>query len=295
MKLAFYLLLFYVYINMVSCIQHHQIPLKIAVSKASGSENYEKYAKWLKQANSNIEIIDLYTMNFDSAVSVMNNVDGLLLTGGSDVHPKYYNRDSAANRCSTNVLRDSLEMEIIKQAVNLDLPILAICRGQQILNVAFQGSLIVDIAEDVPESKIIHQKKDEPAFHKISVKKNSLLYEITNEESGQVNSYHHQCVDSIGNSLTASSYTNDKLVESIEYKDYKNKPFLLGVQWHPELMKYSNPFSLKLAEEFIKFSNIFQEKRFKKTGVLNNTYSLTIDLTTILISTLVILLITYVF
>jgi putative glutamine amidotransferase len=224
--------------------------IKIAISKSSGSENYKRYGSWLKSADSSIEYVDLFHIPFDSAVKIMSVIDGLMLSGGPDVHPFYFNKTEDTARCSIDDKRDTLEFELIKIALKRKIPILAICRGEQILNVALGGSLIIDIPSDT-KSRIIHKADSGVPVHEISINKNSYLYKISNVEKTIVNSYHHQAVDKLADDFYVTGTTSDGIIESFEYKDWKNKPFLIAIQWHPERLNPEHPMSLPIAKEFI--------------------------------------------
>jgi len=237
--------------------------VKIALSKGKGSPSYEKYSLWLKSINENIECIDLYYLDFDSAMKILEDCDGLLLTGGPDVHPGRYDKLNDTSRCEIDELRDTLEFALIKRAFEKKIPVLGICRGQQILNVALGGSLIVDIPEDVGSDVIHRCDYPDSCFHKIKIMKNSLLHQLVNIDDGIVNTNHHQAIGRIANDLISTSFTEDGIIESVEWKDKANKPFLLAVQWHPERMDYKNPLSLAIGETFL--DNVFRNKYQKIT------------------------------
>ncbi len=232
--------------------------VKIALSKGKGSPAYEKYSQWLKSINQNIECIDLYHLDFDSAMKVLEDCDGLLLTGGPDVHPGRYDKQSDTSRCEIDEARDTLEFTLIKKAFKKKMPILGICRGQQILNIALGGSLIVDIPEDVGTNVVHRCDNPDSCFHKISIVKNSLLHHLVNIDEGVVNTNHHQAIDRIANDLISTSSSEDGIIESVEWKDKINKPFLLAVQWHPERLDYKNPLSLAIGEAFL--DNVLKNK-----------------------------------
>ena len=120
----------------------------IALSKASGSENYERYAKWLCSFDSRINCVDLINKTPNEAALMLEKCSGLVLTGGPDVNPAFYGKPKEYKRCELDKKRDTLEFALINKAIQLKLPILAICRGEQIINVAMGGSLIVDIPTD---------------------------------------------------------------------------------------------------------------------------------------------------
>lgn len=233
-------------------------PLIIALSKGAGSESYEKYESWLKSSNPNIECIDLFFIDRDEALEILEKADGVVLTGGPDVHPFHYGKDFDTIRCEIDLVRDTLEFDIIKIAKEKGIPMLGVCRGAQIINVALGGSLIVDIPEDT-DSEVIHQVEEGDAMHEIIIV-DSYLSKISGVRTANVNSNHHQAVDVLAKGLKASARAADGIVEAFEYKNQKND-FLIAVQWHPERMGSSDTLSMSIAKEFLHHSEKFREKK----------------------------------
>lgn len=221
----------------------------IAISKASTSANYEKYKEAILHYDKEIEVVDLWSMRYDSAVAILSEADGLLLSGGPDVHPGNFGRAGDTALCSIDLYRDTLEFELIKYAIKKEIPILGICRGLQILNVALGGSLIVDIPNEV-NKYTVHQIDSGDAYHTIRISENSVINNLTGLREYEVNSNHHQAIDKLSDQLVATAYTADNIVEAVEYKD-KNKPFLLAVQWHPERMGLDSIMSKSIFTKFI--------------------------------------------
>ena len=127
-------------------------PMKIGLSKASPN-----YVNWLKRADPSIQTIDLYKLTFSMAIQQLGLCSGLLLTGGEDVWPGRYGKTSDTLRCTEmNPHRDSLEMALIEKALALKMPVMGICRGNQILNVYLGGTLIIDIPKDFGKNTIHH-------------------------------------------------------------------------------------------------------------------------------------------
>ena len=246
MKFKIFLLLFIV-LGFVSCSQNNRVT--IALSKGIGSEHYEAYNTWLHSIDKDIKIINLYGLTPDEAVSELQDCDGLVLTGGPDVHPFYFDKTFDTARCQIDSYRDTLEFALIKQAEKMKIPILGICRGAQIFNVAYGGSLIVDIPEDT-DSEISHQAADGDMNHNISVLEGSLLHNLSESLYGIVNSNHHQSVDKLADIFVVSATSPDGIIEAYEYKD-SAKPFFVGVQWHPERLESDNRFSEPIGSAFI--------------------------------------------
>jgi len=243
-KLSFFFSL--IFLLILSCgSKHHQ--LRIALSKASPN-----YILWLKKINPGIEIINLYPLKKNVAMVELTDCDGLLLTGGEDVYPGWYGKESESNRCTGfDLHRDSLEIAVLTKAMELKMPVLGICRGNQLLNVYLGGKLIIDLPVDYG-LKITHMCPDYlHCFHEVYVQRNSTLYQLTGIDSASVTTNHHQAVDILSPLLSVSARSADGLVESIEWLNPEGKNFVMGVQWHPERMEQSNPLSGKLATEFV--------------------------------------------
>ncbi|MCD4772069.1 MAG: gamma-glutamyl-gamma-aminobutyrate hydrolase family protein [Bacteroidales bacterium] len=245
-----------------SCIENKTPkPLRIAISKAKPIEYYGAYSKWIKNIDSTTICIDMYHIPLDSALLLMNDCAGLLITGGSDVHPAWYGQACDTIKCGTiDLKRDTLEFALIKKALEMNMPMVGICRGEQILNVALGGSLIVDIPIDY-DTVVVHRCDDPYNYrHAIFVNNNSLLFELSGTSKGLTNSNHHQAVNKLAGDLKISARTADSLVEAVEWKNPDNKAFLIAVQWHPERLHDTNRLSFPIAEGFINSAREFQKK-----------------------------------
>ncbi len=232
--------------------EHQKEPVRIAISKAVPEKSYRNYIKWLHAADSTVVCIDMYHLGVDSALKVLETCDGLLLTGGEDINPDRYGETFDSSKCDLpDNYRDTLEFALIGKALKLKLPIQGICRGHQMLNAYFGGTLYQDIPTDVG-TKVKHRHPPyKPSKHNISIAKNSLLNEISGVEEGIVNSNHHQAVNKLAPGLKAVAHTDDGLVESVELIDTDGQAYLLGVQWHPEAMNYTDPLSINIVKRFI--------------------------------------------
>ena len=157
-----------------ACNSVQNKPLRIAISKASPN-----YVNWLKRADSTVETVNLYPMPIDSAMVILENCSGLVLSGGEDVYPGIYGMEYDTSRCTEmDRHRDSLEIALIAKASDLGLPVMGICRGNQILNVYFGGTLFIDVPQD-HGNRVIHQCDDwEHCFHSVGPAAGSLLREI---------------------------------------------------------------------------------------------------------------------
>jgi putative glutamine amidotransferase len=170
---------------------------------------------------------------------VFSECDALLLTGGGDVQPERYElKLSPADRAKfirgEDAARDDLEIELTNKAVSLDMPVLAICRGIQVLNVALGGTLIHDLPKCLAgiEPKIEHKPADKFALsHEVAWNKKSRLVRDLGRDYPRVNSSHHQAVGRIAKQLTTTAHAPDGVIEAVENPDAR---FLVGVQFHPE-------------------------------------------------------------
>ncbi len=193
--------------------------------------NFDLYLKWLEHFKKEYVVID-YREN--DAMDKFGKISGLILSGGIDIYPELYNDwETKEDTGKYNANRDGFEYKLIEHALKDNIPILGICRGCQLLNVYFNGSLIYDIPTI---RKVNHSKidKDTMRLHNINVFKETILHNCVKNEKGVVNSSHHQSIDRLGEGLMISAKADDGIVEAIEYADKKGKLFLMGIQWHPE-------------------------------------------------------------
>lgn len=171
--------------------------------------------------------------NERAAASVLDSVSGLVLTGGEDVDPARYGEDRHEKVRSVNAARDATEAALIQEAKARRLPILAICRGIQILNVALGGTLIQDIPSTVATG-IAHDEEGPRTSrsHEISVEPGSLIARAIGAEQATVNSFHHQAVQRVADGMRVTAKSPDGVIEGIESTD--KDWWVMGVQWHPE-------------------------------------------------------------
>jgi len=163
-----------------------------------------------------------------AAADVLAAVDGLLLTGGPDVDASLYGAQTAPEHEGSRIERDRSELALINAAVEADLPLLAVCRGMQLLNVARGGTLI----QDLPEYHRPNPGSFEGSEHDVRLADGSLAAAVAGELVHSAMQHHHQGVDRIGDGLTVTGWAvDDDFPEAIEMKERR---FVLGVQWHPE-------------------------------------------------------------
>lgn len=175
--------------------------------------------------------------------------DGFLFTGGQDVSPKIYGEEKTEFCGETIELRDTIETTLLKIAIDENKPVLGICRGLQFINAALGGTLYQDL-DKFHKSRTEHHMTPpyDRAVHKVSINKDSLLYDILKTDTLSVNSYHHQAVKKLSDRLKSAAVSEDGLIESAFMKD---KKFLLAVQWHPEFSFKSDNHSLDILKALI--------------------------------------------
>ena len=178
----------------------------------------------------------------------LDSLDGLLLSGGADINPARYGHSNAGSD-EVDDSRDELEMRLLREALAADVPVLAICRGLQVFNVVCGGTLI----QHLPSTPVhrVRPKGAEsgkhPAAHQIRVEPNTRLAEIIGAGEHEVNSRHHQAIESLGQGLIVSAIASDGVVEAVERP---GAAFAVAVQWHPEDRIYVSEADRKLFMAF---------------------------------------------
>jgi putative glutamine amidotransferase len=213
--------------------------------------NLAFYTEWLKRVSQDIEFAVL--SHVQQNVDEVDRVDGLLLTGGGDVDPRYFGiKDSLGKSKDVNSSRDEFEFDALEHALDRNTPILGICRGMQVVNVYLGGTLVLDLPSAGYDD---HARKKNYEFdHEVRIDGQSLLHAVIGRDVINVNSSHHQAVDHLGNGLMGSAVSSDGVIEAAEWIMKDRMPFLMLVQWHPERMErdFGSPASKGVAEMFIK-------------------------------------------
>lgn len=169
------------------------------------------------------------------AVSALTGIDGLLLTGGEDIDPSWYGAEPSPHLSAPSRDRDLFELALFAVARQQQLPVLGICRGIQLLNVALGGTLYQDLPSERPGA--VEHRPDSPRdfrSHRVRLQPESRVAAALGTTSLTVNSSHHQAIKDLAPGLLATGWTDDELIEAIETPS--NAPWLLAVQWHPEEM-----------------------------------------------------------
>ena len=246
--------------------------MKIGITDCG--DKHPIYEKWILSQNSlvgtpHLEVIKLgYKFN---NLHEIEQCDGIVLTGGEDVHPSLYNRPEFLSLCNPNFMderRDEFEWKVCEHVFNKQIPVLGICRGLQLVNVFLGGTLIPDIPTAGKEN---HSKyyEGQDRYHNIEILHDSELSKITNIVFGDVNSAHHQSADIIAKPLKINALSDDRVVEGLEFDtaqltesnsvaERSRSHFLMLVQWHPEriINAEQNNFSYKIRQNFVEHIQI---------------------------------------
>ena len=226
-----YLIFLFILVGCKNKIQNQKI---LIVSQ----DKKHAFRDWISQVDAKIRIVDFYNLPKDSMQYYLLNSDGIIMSGGEDINPSLYNHSDYKEICGEmDNYRDSLEILLLKHAMKSDKPLLAICRGHQLMNVINGGSLIPDIPTFIKDTTIHHRTKK--GIHPITCVKNSWIDKNFTSNDFMVNSRHHQCIDRIAKNFKVAAKSPDGVIESIELKDPSDHRFIIGVQFHPENMNDS--------------------------------------------------------
>ncbi|MFA6736312.1 MAG: gamma-glutamyl-gamma-aminobutyrate hydrolase family protein [Saccharofermentanales bacterium] len=200
-----------------------------------------------------IPVLLMLTEDESEIETIAYRIDGLILAGGEDISPSFYGEQNKGT-ISPNLLRDRFEITLLKKTMKQEKPILGICRGNQVINVALGGTLYQHIP-DVKPGWAMHRRPDimKDYVHSVEILKSDLFPAFHNDEVSmmQVNSMHHQAVDILAPGLEAIAVTSDGLIEGLYMPEYR---YLTGVQWHPECLSSSDEIQAGIFAEIIRAS-----------------------------------------
>ncbi len=242
------------------------MPITIGITDCEEWANYEH---WIKESNEDVAIVMLKPGEGED--SFVSHCDGVIISGGEDVQPSLYGKPEYVAEyklTDLNPTRDKFELSIIKEAEEFKVPLLGICRGSQLGNVYFKGTLIPDLPSIGKTTHSGGTKTD--TTHGVKLTENSRLHQIIGVAKGEVNSHHHQATDKPGKGLIATAISDDGVVEGLEKTKKHDEEFFLLVQWHPERMDVKNPFSGKLRDAFLNAC-----KEYNQYSDLNQSLSVT--------------------
>jgi putative glutamine amidotransferase len=189
------------------------------------------------------------TQDSSSLAAVCSRIDGLILTGGPDVNPRFYKQEPHQGLQDVDEAQDQMELELTRQALADDKPVLGICRGLQVLNVAMGGTLYQDIQRQVPKACNHAPRADRGIVtHKIRIESNTRLLNILQRRNLWVNSKHHQAVNRPAPGLSVCAKATDGIIEALEAPE---RTFVIAVQWHPEGLWQNDPSARKLFKALV--------------------------------------------
>jgi|GEM_PF-48071 len=184
-------------------------------------------------------------------IELLNSLDGIIFTGGEDFDPSYYNERPIPQMGRVNALRDRFDLRLLKLAAERSIPILGICRGIQLINIAFGGSLYQDLPTQYYDKSIRHRQSQpsEEASHPVIVEDFTVFADIVKDPMLMVNSAHHQAIKDVAKGFRVAGKSSDKIVEVIEKIDDEN--WILGVQFHPEMRVTRDAAMRRIFQYFI--------------------------------------------
>jgi putative glutamine amidotransferase len=198
-------------------------------------------------------VIPLIPHDPDTLQEIFERLDGVFITGGVDVDPSLYGESKTPLCGTTDPDRDAVEIALLRHALTSELPILAVCRGIQILNVACGGTLYQDVSAQVPTA-LKHDYFPTPErpsrkflAHDIEVKADTRLGKILGDSLVPVNSMHHQAIKKLAPNLVPTAVAPDGIIEGVEGADER---YMIAVQWHPEELTESQPGMARLFRSF---------------------------------------------
>jgi putative glutamine amidotransferase len=190
------------------------------------------YVKAVENAGGVPVIIPLYN-NIQNIIPLLEVLDGIVLSGGVDISSIMYGQRPSGKLKTITPLRDKQEIEIVNHIIkHRYIPVLGICRGMQILNIAYGGSLYQDLESNGFGCHLLNMYPRNYETHTVTPCESSILYGIFGNAQVGVNSFHHQAVENIGNGLKVAALSDDNVVEALE--NCEEDKFIIGIQWHPE-------------------------------------------------------------
>ena len=179
-----------------------------------------------------VPILLPYVEKIDTLEGLIEICDGILFSGGADVDPARYGEEKSAACGNVQLLRDEHEIRVFERVIKTNKPILAICRGAQLVNVALGGSLYQDIPTEL-ETEILHRQTEDRNLpsHSVSVAENTPLFDMTREVRVAANSFHHQAIKRLGDGLRVMATADDGIIEAVYLEGDR---YLYAYQWHPE-------------------------------------------------------------
>lgn len=240
--------------------------LRIGITACSKTEQYQRWLESAERFGYQVFCVILSGAPTDETLNKLEDLDGIVFSGGGDIALEKLNivlsdAEKAALKISfVDPERDELEWALAEKSIERNLPILGICRGEQLISTVLGGTLFLDIESEIPKAPSHrHISASESGYHTIALNQDSLFQRIIGEAQGHVSSRHHQAVQQAGKGLLAVGFSEDGVIEAIESIDPEK--IILLVQWHPERMwiessdlqrpELNNAFSDNLLKGFL--------------------------------------------
>jgi putative glutamine amidotransferase len=244
-----------------------------AAARAHGRPTVFLYTSYI-HALQQVGLVPVLITPAHSPASIAALIDvccGLVLTGGEDVEPRHYGAEPSPALGAVAPARDEMEFRVLDCALPRGMPVFGICRGLQVLNVHFGGTLIQDLATEW-RGELRHEQAEpwEQRTHRASIATDSLLHRIVDQTQLHINSFHHQAVRRLGSDLRVVAHAEDGLVEAIEHESH---PWLLGVQWHPERNEAAAPATDPDRRLFLGFREAVRDYRDARLGSVSGAVS----------------------
>lgn len=202
------------------------------------------YSQWIENGGG-IPVIFPFMSDTSNTYQLIQKLDGVLLSGGDDLTPSFYDESPLNENCKGNLNRTWIETAIIREAIRQKKPIFGICRGQQQCNVVFGGTLYQDIPAQLTTS-VSHASMGVLYVHDVIPQDKHSINEVFGHKQFSTNSSHHQSVKKVGSNGKIIALADDGIIESIYWEEYRT----LTVQWHPERL-YNDEVALRLSQKFI--------------------------------------------
>jgi putative glutamine amidotransferase len=228
----------------ITCVTRHTTPVYAWQTSLTQDSQNRDYVRCIMQAGG-VPVLLPCALDEESTRAALERLDGVIISGGGDMAPSYYDEDPHEKLGTVDPLRDALDTAAVTGALEReDLPVLGICRGIQSINVACGGTLYQDLS--LREDTSLQHRQQAPrehASHEAELEPDSQLREILGAPKVGVNSFHHQAVRDLAPDFIVSARTSDGLIEGIELPSH---PFCVAVQWHPEHMTEHHPHAQRL-------------------------------------------------
>ena len=225
--------------------------------KADGEHalNYD-YVKAISAAGA-IPVILTYTESEEDTKAIINMVDGFCFTGGVDVDPARYNEEKHEKCGEVQPMRDALELLAVPHILSSGKPVMGICRGAQLINIALGGTLYQDIPTMIPDCLVHRQTETRYEYsHSTRVLSDTPLAELLGEGEVRINSFHHQSIKDLGDGLVPMALDSDGVVEAVYYK---GGSYMMLYQWHPECLCGRDEGEMRLFADFVKAALEFKD------------------------------------